>query len=209
MVHHASRMQILLGHATAIPPLLEAMEYDEPNLQTIRKSFLEVLDTLQSWEDNFVFEGMLHRTIAPNQLDLPSNPRLLPNPCFDFVDVTHANSLTHCWAFRVICLLQLSKLETRLSGNEGIACAADYGRLTDISDLCTMICQGLPYLLQKQMSLYGSMSASFPLHIVSESLRTLQLPDCGLVGWCTAVKEQVQSQRIVLYEEMAGSRTFL
>jgi hypothetical protein len=71
-----------------------------------------------------------------------------------------------------------------------------------------MICQGLPYLLQKQMSLYGSMSTGFPLHMVSESLQTLQLQDRGLVGWCTAVKEQIQSQRIALYEEMAGSGTF-
>lgn len=58
------------------------------------------------------------------------------------------------------------------------------------------------------MSLDGSMSAGFPLHMVSESLQTLQLEDYSLTGWCTATKEQVQCQRIALYEDMAGFAPF-
>ncbi|KAF2631215.1 hypothetical protein BU25DRAFT_428936 [Macroventuria anomochaeta] len=202
-VYPASRMQVLLGHVTAIPPLLEAMEDEQADLQTVRTGFLEVLSTLQDWEDSFVCKGMLYRPIDPSHLDLPTDAQLLPNPCFDFADVSHANSLTHCWAFRIVCMLQLSKLESRLSGSEGFTCAVELKRRTNVSNLCMAICQGIPYLLQKGMSLYGSMSAAFPLHMVSESLQTLQLQDPGLNGWYAAIKEQVQSQRIALYEEMA------
>ena len=206
-VHRASRMQVLLGHATAIPPLLEAMETRDPNFETIRQDFLEVLDALRVWENSFASDGMLYQPITPSELDLPTPAYLLPDACFDFVDVTHANSLTHCWAFRIVCLLQLHSLENRPSSNAVIACAAKQDRLEEIASLCTMICQGLPYLLQREMSLYGSMSAGFPLHMVSESLQTLPLQDCKLASWCTAIREQVQSQRVAFYEEMAESRT--
>lgn len=42
------------------------------------------------------------------------------------------------------------------------------------------IFRALPFLLQKAMSLYGSMSAGCPLHVASESLRILHLEDRNL-----------------------------
>ncbi|XPS99487.1 hypothetical protein M3J09_008662 [Ascochyta lentis] len=210
-LHHASRMQLLLGHATAIAPLLEAIDNDSTDLRSIRTGLLEILSTLQGWENSFISEGMLYRPIAPSQLDLGFEPHSLPNPCFDFVDVSHANSLTHFWAFRLVCLLFISTLDSQLVGEQNFSTvyATGSNQHESLVDLCTLICRGLPYLLQKEMSLYGSMSAGFPLHMVSESLRTMQPQNCSLLGWCTAIKEQVHSQRIALYEEMNESGAFI
>lgn len=207
-VHRASRMQVLLGHAMNILPLLAATSVDGPDEESIRSGFLGVLTSLQDWEDAYSEDGAVYQEIAPTELDLAIYSQRLPSPCFSFIDVSHANSLTHCWAFRIVCLMQLSKLEQPLiPGNQDDQsnCSSAYGRYESISNLCTRICRGLPYLLQKEMSLYGSMSAGFPLHMVSESLQVLQLQDQSLGGWCTAIKEQVQSQRVALYEEMAGT----
>lgn len=194
-VHHASRMQILLGHATAIPPLLEASEDKKTDPHFVQTGLLEVLKKLQSWEDSFHDEGISYRFTTPDRLDITIDPKLLPSPCLDFVDVSHANSLTHCWAFRVLCLLQISKLKFRRSGetNTQSDCNMDCDWRSSILSLCTLICKGLPYLLQKEMSLFGPMSAVFPLHMVSESLHTLQLQDCSLKSWCAVIKAIVPS----------------
>lgn len=203
-------MQLLLSQATFISPLLEAMDNESPDLRSVRTDFAEVLSKLQVWEERFLSEGPLYRLVAPSQLGLSIKSQLLPNLCFDFVDVSHANALTYCWAFCVVCLLQLWKLDSQLSTKKSSqsACTLMQERFATVSSLCTKICQGLPYLLQTEMSLYGSMSAGFPLHMVSESLQTLQLPEYGLAQWCTAIKEQMSSQRISLYEDLAGSGTF-
>lgn len=195
-------MQELLGHATAIPSLLEIMKDEPDDPQTIRSGFLEVLSTLKEWEENFVSGGMMYRSVAPSELDFSTNIQFLPNPCFAFADVSQANSLSHCWAFRIVCLLQLSQLDSVTAGSESNSSLLDHRRFEEVKCLCDMICRALPYLLQKEMRFYGSMSAGFPLHMVSESLQTLQSEDCGFKVWHGAINEQMKSQRIALYEEM-------
>lgn len=206
-VHPASRMQELLGHATAISPLLEAMGEKQPDLETIRSRFSEILSTLEIWESNFICEGTMYRAVSPKELDMSTNTQRLANPCFAFADVSQANSLTHCWAFRIVCLLQLSQLDEMLAVSENLVCPSKNKYHTEIKRICDMVCRGLPYLLQREMRLYGSMSAGFPLHMVSESLQTLRLPGSDLNIWHEAIKEQMQSQRIALYEEMVETGT--
>jgi hypothetical protein len=205
--YHPSPMQVLLGHATSISALLEAMGKEDVDLRFIETGLLEVFHKLQGWEDAFLSAEAVYQMVAPDHLDLSIDSRLLPQLCFDFSNVSHANSLTHCWAFRIVCLLQLWELESQIPKTSDMnrIFTLEHDRRASISILCTLICQGLPYILQKEMSLYGSMSAEFPLHMVSESLQTLQLQDCGQAGWCKAIKEQILSQRTALYEEMAGS----
>lgn len=202
-VHRASRIQILLGHATAIPPLLEAMDINDYDTQTHRASFLQILDELSDWEDSFVADNMLHQSVDPVHFALPIDPLLLPNPCLTFLDVSHANSLSHCWAFRIVCLTELAGLETSKAGCTANALGAEIDRRAEVKDLGYKICRALPFLLQKDMSLYGSMSAGYPLHVVSESLRTLQLEDRHLAAWCLIIKEHLQNKSISLYEDMA------
>jgi hypothetical protein len=199
-------MQLLLGHATSMAPLLERMNDRSFDPQLLRTGFLDVLSTLQEWEDAFRGKETTYQSIALNQLDLSISLKCLPDPCLIFLDVSHANSLTHCWAFRTVCLLQLLKLESQLSGEQNIQCASNKAadRQLEITRLCILICRGLPYLLQKEMCLYGSMSAGFPLHTVLESKQTLQLGEDRLTGWYEAIKELLISQRIASYEEMVG-----
>lgn len=201
VVHRATRIQILLSHATAIPPLLEAMDSDTVDMQSHRAAFLEMLRRLQDWEDSFVADSMLVQAVDPEHFDLPIDSLFLPNPCSTFSDVSHANCLTHCWAFRIVCLMELARLESSLESTTS-AFNAGYGRRAEVKGLCRNICKALPYLLQKDMSLYGSMSAGYPLHVVSESLRTTQLEDRDLITWCTTIKHHIQNRSIVLYEDM-------
>lgn len=206
-VHHASGMQILLGHAAAIAPLLEAIDNGQSDCEIILTRLSAVLSTLQIWEDDFLGEETLHRPIAPNQLDLSTDSRGLPDPCFTFVDVSHANFLSHCWAFRLVCLLQISELETQSTKNPDGQKVFDLTQeqRTKVTGLCTSICRALPYLLQTEMRLYGSMSAGYPLDMVSKCLRILQLRECRLADWCAVIEEQVHGQRIALCREMAES----
>jgi hypothetical protein len=203
-VHRASRMQTLLSHTTAIPPLLEAMDSDIVDTRSVQASFLAILDKLQDWEDSFVADNMLHESVDPVHFGLPIDPLLLPNPCLAFLDVSHANCLTHCWAFCIVCLMELARLETSKGECPTKGFGAGSERHAGIKDLGYKICRALPFLLQKDMSLYGSMSAGYPLHIVLESLRILQLEDQNLIAWSTAIKEHIQNRSIVLYEDMVG-----
>lgn len=208
-VHPASHMQVLLGHASAVSPLLEALKNGQVDLHFIRNGFLQILARLRAWEDEFASAGLFYLTVTPSEMDLPTDPLRLPDPCFIFADVSHANSLTHCWAFRIVCLLQLCGLENTFATSGNLTSCSTDKFYADVKCLCKLVCQGLPYLLQKEMRFYGSMSAVFPLHMVSESLQTLKLDDDDLRTWCTAIKEQMQSQRVALYEEMTETGTSL
>lgn len=142
-------MQILLSHAAAIPPLLEARQTDTASVRSIQAGFSKVLSTLQTWEDCFVADAMLYQLVDPDHFNLPAKPQLLPDPCFAFLDVSHANSLTHCWGFRIVCLLQLSKFETSLAGDGVHISEVQHNRHAEVEDLCYKICRGLPFLLRK------------------------------------------------------------
>lgn len=196
-------MQILLSHATAIPPLLEGMNSNTVDMQSHRAAFSEMLKRLRDWEDSFVADSMLVQAVDPKHFDLPIDSLFLPNPCSTFSDVSHANCLTHCWAFRIVCLMELARLETSLESTTN-AFDAGYDRHAEVKNLCHKICKALPYLLQRDMSLYGSMSAGYPLHVVSESLRITQVEDRDLITWCTTIKYHIQNRSIVLYEDMDG-----
>ena len=203
-VHRATRMQVLLSHAAAIPPLLEAMDSDTVETQSSRAGLLKMLDTLQDWEGSFVADNMLHRPIDPVHFGLPIDSLLLPDLCYTFLDVSHANCLTHCWAFRIVCLIELAKLETLNVECTTKALGGEFDSRAEVKELGHKICRALPFLLQKDMSLYGSMSAGYPLHVVSESLRTMRSKDQNLSTWSTTIKEHIQNRSIVLYEDTVG-----
>jgi hypothetical protein len=192
-------MQVLLGHAAVVPSLLERANHHINDNQILHRSLQVALETLEKWENDFVLCDETNCWLVPScELDSSIGLGLLPETCFNFLDVSHANSLTHCWAFRIVCLLQLCKLGCQ--EHEGAISDEkqdiEEGRKADILILCTQICQGLPYLLQNDMSLYGPLSAAFPLRMVLESLNTLQLTESDHAGWCKAIKMQLLSKGI-------------
>ncbi|KAF3052650.1 hypothetical protein E8E11_011481 [Didymella keratinophila] len=203
-VHRATRMQVLLSHATAIPPLLEAIDSDTVDMQLVQTGLLKILDKLQDWEESFVADNMLHQSVNPVHFGLPVDSLLLPDPCLSFLDVSHANCLTHCWAFRIVCLTELARLGISEASGTMNALGAEFDCQAEVEDLGYKICRALPFLLQKDMSLYGSMSAGYPLQVILESLRMMQLEDRNLITWTTTIKEHIQNLNMVLYEDMVG-----
>ncbi|KAH3979738.1 hypothetical protein HBI24_000610 [Parastagonospora nodorum] len=194
-----SPMQVLLGQASTIPLLLEEADKADMDVQVIRKSFASALDTLKAWEDDFLSrDDTVYWPVPSAHLKSSVDPQLLPDTCFEFLDVSHANSLSHCWAFQIVCLLQLDAFEEQMCEVQSKETQElDHNRKAGISGLCTQICQGLPYLLQPEMSLYGPLSATFPLRMVSESLKSM--PERGLdqSKWCNAIQDRLISKGIM------------
>lgn len=184
-------MQTLLGHCAVIPRLLEKLDRKELSDLDAQDSLLEIKQTLQDWETKFVrSDNSVYRPVAPSRLDLSVDVRSLPDPCFDFLDVSSANSLSHCWSFQIVCLLELLNIAHQSSGDIKPDCD-ESNHSSNILDLCTLICRGLPYLLQNDMALYGPLSVGFPLRIVLESIEKLRLDDSGLARWSDAIERQL------------------
>jgi hypothetical protein len=186
-------MQVLLRHASTIPALLEEADKTEIDTQVMQKSFESALDTLTAWEDQFLScDQTIYWPIPPGRLNSSVDPELLPGTCFEFFDVSHANSLSHCWAFRIVCLMQLNAFDEIMSGIQSEKTQQPgHNRRDEILELCTQICQGLPYLLQPEMSLYGPLSAAFPLRMVSESLKIMPERDLAQSKWCGALQQRL------------------
>lgn len=187
-----SPMQVLLGIAAAIPSLLEKMGRDSTDHDALHKALSVALIDLKDWEDGFLrSETTIYWPVPWKEIALDRTSHSLPDVLFNFMDVSHANSLSHCWAFHIVCLLQLFDLENQ----QNIQTQCDHSRTPEnhqpkeILHLCTLICQGLPYLLQDEMRLYGPLSAAFPLRMVFSSLKGLGLEDSTYMEWANAIKE--------------------
>lgn len=191
-------MQVLLGHALTIPALLEEADKIEIDIQVMKKSFESALDTLTAWEDHFLScDETIYWPIPSDRLKSSVDPDLLPDTCFEFFDVSHANSLSHCWAFRIVCLLQLDALDGQMSGVQSEETQElGHNRKDQILELCTQICRGSPYLLQPEMSLYGPLSVAFPLRMVSESLKIMPERDIAQSKWCSAIQQRLITKGI-------------
>jgi hypothetical protein len=194
-----SPMQVLLGQASTMPLLLEEADKADVDVQVVRQSFTSVLDTLKAWEADFLTrDETVYWSVPSAHLKSSVDPELLPDTCFEFLDVSHANSLSHCWAFQIVCLLQLDAFEEQMCEVQSEETQElDHNRKVEILGLCTQICQGSPYLLQPQMSLYGPLSAAFPLRMVSEMLKSM--PERGLAQskWCSAIQDRLVSKGIM------------
>jgi hypothetical protein len=90
-IQHPSPMQVLLGHASVVPSLLEQADKRLTDRQNSQRTFRSVLDTLQVLSHDETF-----RPVASTCIHSLIPPELLPDICFDFLDVSHANSLSHC-----------------------------------------------------------------------------------------------------------------
>lgn len=190
----ASEMQELLGHGATIPYLLDQIDHHTGDKSNLRLSLMSTMQTLQDWEDGFSPESkLLYEPISPKLLGLEIDTLSLPDVCFTFPNVSAANALAHCWAFRIVCHLELLRPSGTMKETTILPSAdpASTMRRKTIIDLCTIICRALPYLLQEDMGLYGPMSATFPLRMVFESIKRLQLVDGPLGTWCNSIKDQL------------------
>ncbi|KAF2798721.1 hypothetical protein K505DRAFT_296009 [Melanomma pulvis-pyrius CBS 109.77] len=176
--HPPSAMQILLSDVAILPSILEESDLLQsfPHNITLSRSYKikarlsQVLSRLLQWEDRrerdtigpiYSFQQM--QDVASSQPTTSS---------FRFPSLMAANVHIHLWAFRIICLNEMEKVDLCLYDNDRTGFVIDNVQKskTETSKLAIKIFQSIEYLLQDEMKLYGPASALFPLKIAYDTL---------------------------------------
>lgn len=178
-------MQELLTEALTIPSLLQQndklfrhqVELHPFTVSEMFRSFMDVLERFARWQEILSLASNLPSQ-WPNCRDPGSGFSTLPDKdvSFLFPNITVANSLTHLWAFRIICLTELEKLARCLpqsvQRSAQIHDTMDLERIQgQIYCLSKLILLGMDYLLMDEMKLYGPASTFFPLWVVYRSFK--------------------------------------
>jgi hypothetical protein len=173
-------MQMLIGDEAILPSIMAEVD-NLPKLspcsasaraQGAKVRLLGVLERLSQWEDSFA-DHIISSLISSPEADKLDCHQMISST-ISFPSLLAANIHTHLWAFRILCLVELQKLDMYKSETQegtlvGLGSCGDYP--TRISSLSTLICHSIEYLLQDQMSLHGPASAIFPLRVAYNALR--------------------------------------
>lgn len=168
-------MQQLLSNASKIPSLLERFDVitgsgrqaDLVVIETLWQDFRNTLESLQAWESAQYLQApspLFWTRLTPKAL-APSDAKDLW-----FLNLMVANSLTHCWAFKIIIKSHLDMLGRALAArNEEdsqrtLHLLFETNTEPSVAALAGMICDSITYLLQPEMKLYGPTSSFFTLH---------------------------------------------
>ncbi|KAI3539241.1 hypothetical protein CABS03_12331 [Colletotrichum abscissum] len=165
-------LQALLSEACAIPAIFEMLDHcNDDSESAARKAaiqFVEAINRLDFW----------HKSANMAMGDLTRLQSVSPagTASLEFPNITVANSLSHYWAFWIICATQIQRLAAHhpnisqdclLIGGEYPASRAVTQK---VLQLATYILESTGYLMQEDMKLYGTASAFFPLHIARGAL---------------------------------------
>lgn len=167
-------MQQLLNKASKLPSLLQRFD--------IIKSSAEQVDFVaigKLWQDFQIFAIELQNwessqwNHAPSSLfwvKLTQNSSAPPDlQDLWFPNLMVANSLTHCWAFRIIAISHLDEFRDTIAALHGHnpqqALDIDFKSVTEmpVATLAARICDSMAYLFQSEMKLYGPSSTFFTL----------------------------------------------
>lgn len=165
-------LQALLSEACAIPAIFEMIDHcNEDSESTARNAvvqFVEAIKRLEFWHKS---ANMTMRDFTRLQKVSPANTTGL-----EFPNITVANSLSHYWAFWIICATQIQRL-TAHHPNISQDCLLIDGEYPatkavtqKVLQLSSFILQSTSYLMREDMKLYGTASAFFPLHIARGAL---------------------------------------
>ncbi|KAI3549293.1 hypothetical protein CSPX01_02401 [Colletotrichum filicis] len=166
-------LQALLSEACAIPAIFEMLDHcnddSEPAAREAVVQFVDVINRLDLWHKSA--NMMTMRGFTYLQKVSPADTTSL-----DFPNITVANSLSHYWAFWIICVTQIQRL-TAHHPNISQDCLLIVGEYPaseavtqKVLQLATYILESTGYLMQEDMKLYGTASAFFPLHIARGAL---------------------------------------
>ena len=167
-------MQQLLNKASKLPSLLQRFD--------IIKSSAEQVDFVaikKLWQD-FQILAIGLQNWESSQWNDASSPLFWVKPTQDFFarpglqdlwlpNLMVANSLTHCWAFRIIAISQLDEFRDTIADlhghNSQRALDLDLKSVTEtpVATLAARICNSMAYLFQSEMKLYGPSSTFFTL----------------------------------------------
>ncbi|RFU23710.1 hypothetical protein B7463_g12628, partial [Scytalidium lignicola] len=206
-LHPPSSMQSLLSEAVTLPAALqnsdrlEILPLDKANVLAHEALllFFDVLRRLKRWNESFRKEmhGPLHwpNSTSTSKSSQPTSV-LICSPTFWFPSISVANTLTHFWAFQIICLVHIHKLESSYASldNERFVMETEVPvrSLKDNSiELATRICQSMKYMMQNDMKLYGSTSTWFPLSAAYDIFKYYGKETEEQLAWCRGIIAQL------------------
>jgi hypothetical protein len=177
-INASTPTQELYSDVAAIPSILQQIDIlscvsateNVPTLRGLIKSLFEASRRLCAWENalglNIIPSVTWFSDLQPSSINIPQKP---PRP-IPFPNISIANGMTHCWAVRIICLLEMDKILSRLPNCTGILAGLSE-EINPISiraegdRLALLICSSMSYLFQDEMKLFGPASALFPAQI--------------------------------------------
>lgn len=174
-------MQSLLNEVVILPALLHQSDSvlgslaqgHSSDINKIPRSFINVLIRLDEWE------AVLQKGdqpcywrcgyVSPAVESTTSDDTHLP--LFWYPNITMANSFTHLWAFRIICLSELRRYIAHFLGRDQqpISTGHPFMNYDNIQaqmiTFAKSISLSMVYLLQEEMRLFGPASTIFPLQM--------------------------------------------
>ncbi|KAK4197801.1 hypothetical protein QBC40DRAFT_180108 [Triangularia verruculosa] len=177
-----SPMQTLMSEATIIPGIIEALSQNLDRHAAVRvlAELEALLERLASWEKSF------HRTTAA------------PLFWFDgdyvwFDSLTTANGLTHCWAFKAICLTSIGKIAISFPD---MCPSAQLAHLPqEARRVSALICRSIKYLMQEKMKLFGPTSIVLPLQTAYDTLEAGGSETEKDFAWCRKILESAFKEK--------------
>lgn len=183
-------MQLLFSEASIIPTVLELIDTLEHSPACIAESIAteaiyllkRTYDQLQDWGDPLGAEpsnGVFCWKVPSESSSAWAGYNIW------FPSVSVANVVMHLWTFKVVCLTEVQKLQTRFPH---VSCAwpvpvdcelGDYLQET-YRELCVRIVQGTDFLLQDRLALFGPLSIVFPLTTACEVFKIDGEPSAAL-----------------------------
>jgi hypothetical protein len=175
----ATMMQRLLSEASGIPTILElidTLEHGPPSVSSfIAEQAIALLTTsynnLEGWGEPLNADPstgfFCWRTTS-------NSPWALGGYNIWFPSVSAANLAMHLWAFKVVCLAEIQKLQTRFPGiscDWSVPAGCQLGCLLRDTyiELCVKIVQSANFLLQDRLALFGPLSIPFPLRTACQT----------------------------------------
>ncbi|KAJ5651995.1 hypothetical protein N7507_009421 [Penicillium longicatenatum] len=172
-----SLMQQLLNEAVKLPSLLQQADkvIKSPGLNHAEVSqvldlFINFALRLDNWETTLFVDGSLPYWPHGDAEDTP-----LP---FWYLNITMANSFTHLWALRIICMKEMKQLATYLppdSLRESLSARRLHLGLAEnyllMIVLARQIHLSMEFLLQDEMELFGPASTFFPLKVAYQTFK--------------------------------------
>ncbi|KAK7447488.1 hypothetical protein Landi51_06844 [Colletotrichum acutatum] len=164
-------LQALLSEACAIPAIFEMLDHcNDDSESAARKAviqFVEAINRLDSW----------HKSTNMTMGDFTCLHKVSPaDTSLEFPNITVANSLSHYWAFWIICATQIQRLRVHHLNisQDCLLIDGEYPASKAVTQkvlqLATFILESTGYLMREDMKLYGLASAFFPLHIARGAL---------------------------------------
>lgn len=198
-----SDMQSLLSDVASLPSILEATDILRDNSSSIastkalklKTDVLCILNSLSRWKYRFETEA----TELPNfthDKQSSGHPDEIEHVLW-FPSLLIANINIHVWAFELVCLLEMERLQSFLREHgyhtelEKNTSSENYIQ-TRTLELAIRICRSLKYLMQDEMRLHGPASAIFPLQIAYETLSKNQYANAAHLQHCWGLFKRIR-----------------